>query len=71
MTEILFPPVPGESSRPGHTLRLASLAPRFDGKQHQIHQDLLERAVDDESTRNIALTGAYGTGKSIILEHPR
>lgn len=71
MTESLVPPVPGDSARPGQTLRLASLAPRFDGEQHQIYFDLLQRAVDDKNTRNIALTGAYGTGKSSILEKLR
>jgi hypothetical protein len=36
--------------------------------QHQAYVDHLNAALDDDSVRNIALTGRYGTGKSSVLE---
>jgi len=61
--------------RTGQILRLGSLAPKFDASRHQLYFDLLERAIAHGGSRNIALTGAYGTGKSSVLqylkEHPK
>ncbi|KJL30775.1 hypothetical protein RS86_03718 [Microbacterium azadirachtae] len=41
----------------------------FDPPRHELYFDLLERAIAHDGSRNIALTGAYGTGKSSVLEH--
>lgn len=49
-------------------LRLTSLAPRFEETRHGGYYKLLLRALKDERHRNIALTGAYGAGKSSILQ---
>ncbi|GAA1402446.1 YobI family P-loop NTPase [Oerskovia paurometabola] len=47
---------------------LKSLGPEFNGEQHQVYLDILVRAIDEQAgVRNIALAGAYGTGKSSIL----
>ncbi|GEK85170.1 YobI family P-loop NTPase [Microbacterium aerolatum] len=59
----------GTPPRTGQTLRLGSLAPKFDPPRHQLYFDLLERAIAHGGSRNIALTGAYGTGKSSVLQH--
>lgn len=67
VSENAIPKSPGQNLRPGQGLHLKSLAPLFDSDRHQIYYDLLERALDAEGTRNIALTGAYGTGKSSVL----
>lgn len=66
MPENLIPPSDGLG--PGQTLRIASLAPLYDPDRHQIYYDMLERAIATGSTRNVALTGAYGTGKSSVLQ---
>ncbi|MFJ3405370.1 hypothetical protein [Promicromonospora sp. NPDC090134] len=60
-----------QDPRPGQDLRLTSLSPRFDGERHQLYYDLLVRAIDTYRTFNVALTGAYGTGKSSILDQLR
>ncbi|MEV8176215.1 hypothetical protein [Microbacterium sp. NPDC079176] len=62
---------PGGAPRRGRTMRLGSLAPRFEESEHQVYFDLLERALAHDDTRNIAVTGAYGTGKSSILSRLR
>jgi len=67
----LIPESPDPTGRAGRSLRLASLAPKFDTGRHQVYFDLLIRAIDAPSTRNIALTGAYGTGKSSVLSQLR
>jgi len=47
---------------------LVTLAPHFDPANHGVYRDLIIEAVDNEPTvRNLALTGAYGVGKSSIL----
>lgn len=71
MSANLIPESPGPTGRAGRALRLASLAPQFDTGRHQVYFDLLIRAIDAPSTRNIALTGAYGTGKSSVLSQLR
>lgn len=51
------------------SLKLRSLAPEYNPEHHGIYLNALEDALGDESMmRNIALTGAYGTGKSSILD---
>lgn len=60
-----------EDGRRGHTLPLRSLAPDFKEDHHRLYVDLLERAIADEDSHNVALTGAYGTGKSSILTELR
>jgi hypothetical protein len=67
----LIPSSAGQNPRPGQNLRLTSLAPRFDGERHQLYYDLLVRAIDASGTYNVALTGAYGTGKSSVLDQLR
>lgn len=68
MSENPIPPSPADTSRPGKTLPYRSLAPRFDRDRHQFYLDLLERAIGHDQTRNVALTGAYGTGKSSVID---
>lgn len=67
MPDNIIPPLEDDTDSPGARLRLASLAPKFQAKRHQLYFDLLDRALQHESTRNVALTGAYGTGKSSVL----
>lgn len=51
-------------------IALRSLAPSYDEKQHGIYITALVGALrETEDVRNIALTGAYGTGKSSVLKH--
>lgn len=78
MAENLIPTVVADDAqrgdarpRHGRALRLSSLAPKFNPKHHQVYFDLLTRAIGHADTRNIALTGAYGTGKSSILAQLR
>ncbi|MEY9950583.1 hypothetical protein [Leifsonia sp. EB34] len=47
---------------------LRSLAPDYVEEQHGLYVEVLLDAIDNKpNMRNIALTGAYGTGKSSIL----
>ncbi|MDJ0338670.1 P-loop NTPase fold protein [Cryobacterium sp. PH31-O1] len=71
MSENVLPPLPGSGHGAGGNLYIRSLAPQFDGDQHQLYADLLLRALNTDGTKNIALTGAYGTGKSSILSSLR
>jgi hypothetical protein len=71
MSDNALPPLGGSGHGPGADLYLRSLAPQFDSDQHQIYANLLIRALNAEGTKNIALTGAYGTGKSSILSRLR
>jgi len=65
----VLPLPPGPRLRPGQNLPIQTLAPSFDPDRHWLYYDLLERAIGEGGVRNIALTGAYGTGKSSVLEH--
>lgn len=60
-----------ENESAGRDIRLASLTPKFDEASHRVYYDLLTRSIDAEGVRNVALTGAYGTGKSSVLEQLR
>lgn len=60
-----------ENESAGRDIMLASLTPKFDEASHRVYYDLLTRAIDAEGVRNVALTGAYGTGKSSVLEQLR
>lgn len=57
------------ASKPGSEIRLRSLAPEYNKKQHATYVSHLEVAVTDPKNKNIALTGRYGSGKSSILDH--
>lgn len=58
-----------EQPKQGHTASpLRSLAPRYETEQHEAYLRRLQAALKQDSNRNIALTGAYGTGKSSILD---
>lgn len=46
---------------------LVDLAPHFQSDQHGFYLGLLTSALANGAYRNIALTGAYGSGKSSIL----
>lgn len=49
-------------------MALHSLAPQFNPDYHDVYLAAIEDAIDNHPRmRNIALTGAYGTGKSSIL----
>lgn len=64
------PPAADDNGSPvfhGRDLHYESLAPQYESARHQLYVDLLERAIGDARTRNLALTGAYGTGKSSVL----
>lgn len=43
------------------------LGPSFDRDRHQIYVEQLSSLLADPKVRNIALTGAYGTGKSSVI----
>lgn len=57
-----------DSSPSEESNALQSLAPMYSPEHHEIYVKHLQRAVEDERNRNIALTGHYGTGKSSILD---
>lgn len=49
-------------------ISLKSLAPAFVDEQHRLYVDLIsEELAKRPETHNIAVTGAYGTGKSSVL----
>ncbi|GAA1692402.1 hypothetical protein GCM10009808_06900 [Microbacterium sediminicola] len=51
------------------SISLRSLAPSYDEGRHGVYLRALVRALrDQDDVRNIALTGAYGTGKSSVLQ---
>ena len=51
-----------------HTMQLRSLAPRYEPEQHDVYVNALVDALREDGIRNVALTGAYGTGKSSVLQ---
>ncbi|SIR92288.1 hypothetical protein [Microbacterium sp. RURRCA19A] len=52
------------------SISLRSLAPSYDEERHGVYLRALVRALrEQDDVRNIALTGAYGTGKSSVLQH--
>jgi len=63
-------PAPKTASAVGTSslVSLTSLAPRYDEAQHGSYLGRLESAVQDLKSRNIALSGPYGTGKSSVLD---
>lgn len=50
------------------TPNLTPLTPGFNPDQHQTYVDHLNSVLDDDSVRNVALTGRYGAGKSSVLQ---
>lgn len=56
------------SEHPEYQMDLVSLAPSYDEEQHGVYLELLERALKHPDTRNVALTGTFGAGKSSILK---
>ena len=45
--------------------RLRSLRPKYEATKHQLYVSLLLRDISSqEPSRNIAVSGAYGSGKS-------
>lgn len=59
---------PSQPEAPSQPIKLRSLAPEFEGGQHEIYVRHLEEAVLDKRNCNIALTGRYGAGKSSVLD---
>lgn len=59
---------PGQQENEERHVTLRSLGPEFDEAQHGIYLRHLEEAVLEKKTRNIALTGRYGAGKSSVLD---
>lgn len=47
---------------------LIPLTPEYEAASHETYVDAIERALNDDSVRNVALTGSYGVGKSSILQ---
>lgn len=63
-----MPETPQEPA--GRSVALRSLAPSYNEEHHGIYVSALVEALrETEDVRNIALTGAYGTGKSSVLKH--
>jgi hypothetical protein len=58
----------GKPGKPGGEMDLVSLAPQYAQEQHGLYLDLLERAINHHDTRNVALTGTFGAGKSSVLK---
>jgi hypothetical protein len=58
----------GEPGEPGGEMDLVSLAPQYAQEQHGLYLNLLERAINHRDTRNVALTGTFGAGKSSVLK---
>ena len=56
---------PPAQEKPNDSSELIVLSPRYDEKHHGLYVKKLEQAVRNPKVRNIALTGGYGTGKSI------
>lgn len=50
------------------TVKLRSLAPKFEESEHHSYVRHLEDAIKEPKNRNIALTGRYGAGKSSVLD---
>ncbi|WIE84428.1 P-loop NTPase fold protein [Curtobacterium sp. MCPF17_021] len=50
---------------------LSTLSATYEPQHHQLYYDLLNSAIGHPSSRNIALTGPYGSGKSSVLEKLR
>jgi hypothetical protein len=50
---------------------LNSLSPKYDQGHHERYVELLQDALARPETRNIALSGGYGTGKSSVLNQLR
>ncbi|MBM6401598.1 TniB family NTP-binding protein [Phycicoccus sonneratiae] len=44
------------------------MAPLYQAEHHAVYLEHLEAAVADPRTKNVALTGRYGTGKSSVLD---
>ncbi|MCZ2260988.1 hypothetical protein [Isoptericola sp. QY 916] len=64
-------PIAKGDESPGGRMAYSNLAAAFDPDNHQIYHDLLVRSINTDGVRNVALTGAYGTGKSSILAQLR
>jgi hypothetical protein len=58
----------GSAARTSSLVSLKSLASRYEEAQHGSYLGRLEEAVRDPKSRNIALCGPYGTGKSSVLD---
>lgn len=58
---------PFRARRKGQRMQLTSLAPKYSKAHHQLYADLVKRAISHPDSRNVALTGAYGVGKSSVL----
>lgn len=59
---------PALTCDPATQLSLRSLAPQYKSEAHGVYVSAIRKAIDEvNGIRNIALTGAYGTGKSSIL----
>ena len=56
---------------PDDKLDLRTLAPQYNEAHHGIYVRALRAAIEDSTMNNVALTGAYGTGKSSVLSHPQ
>lgn len=56
------------SSRTGNKIPLTALTPHYQPEHHEVYVDLLKRALRHPNTRNVALTGSYGSGKSSVLQ---
>lgn len=56
-----------KSAKTDKTIRLEPLTPNYQQDEHEVYVTALLEAVGDETVHNIALSGAYGIGKSSIL----
>ncbi|MFI7066813.1 hypothetical protein ACIBL3_37840 [Kribbella sp. NPDC050124] len=57
----------GSASSGAAVPSLVPLTPAYDSAQHGGYVEGLTQALEDDSIRNIALTGRYGAGKSSVL----
>lgn len=54
--------------RPSKRLRLLSLTPTNNADENKVYEAALIQALQFDDVRNIAITGAYGAGKSSVIK---
>ncbi|MFC4905568.1 P-loop NTPase fold protein [Kocuria oceani] len=62
-------PSPGSPNSSQSAPAMTSLAPQYEPQHHELYFQILTQAIEGTPpSRNLALTGAYGAGKSSVLQ---